>query len=46
MPGTLTLPKAACPLPALDPATAAALDKPLLVCQGGRDYQATVADDL
>jgi dienelactone hydrolase len=27
-------------------ATAAALDKPMLVLQGGRDYQVTVADDL
>ena len=27
-------------------ATAAALDKPMLICQGERDYQATVADDL
>jgi hypothetical protein len=27
-------------------ATAVALDKPMLVLQGGRDYQATVADDL
>jgi uncharacterized protein len=27
-------------------ATAAALGKPMLICQGGRDYQATVADDL
>lgn len=27
-------------------AVAAALDKPMLVLQGGRDYQATVADDL
>jgi hypothetical protein len=27
-------------------ATAAALGKPVLVLQGGRDYQATVADDL
>jgi dienelactone hydrolase len=27
-------------------ATAAALNKPILICQGGRDYQATVADDL
>jgi uncharacterized protein len=27
-------------------ATAAALGKPILICQGGRDYQATVADDL
>jgi dienelactone hydrolase len=27
-------------------ATAAALDKPMLICQGGRDYQVTVADDL
>ncbi|WP_163567976.1 alpha/beta hydrolase [Fodinicola feengrottensis] len=26
--------------------TAAALDKPLLILQGGRDYQVTVADDL
>ncbi|MDX3232381.1 alpha/beta hydrolase family protein [Streptomyces sp. ME19-01-6] len=26
--------------------TAAALDKPMLVLQGGRDYQVTVADDL
>ena len=30
-----------------DPAAAAAaLGKPLLIIQGGRDYQATVADDL
>jgi dienelactone hydrolase len=30
-----------------DPATAAAtLGKPMLIIQGGRDYQATVADDL
>jgi hypothetical protein len=30
-----------------DPAaTAAALDKPILILQGGRDYQATVAEDL
>jgi uncharacterized protein len=30
-----------------DPAaTAAALGKPMLIVQGGRDYQATVADDL
>jgi uncharacterized protein len=30
-----------------DPAaTAAALGKPMLILQGGRDYQATVADDL
>lgn len=28
------------------PAAAAALDKPMLIIQGGRDYQATVADDL
>jgi uncharacterized protein len=28
------------------PAAAAALGKPVLVLQGGRDYQATVADDL
>jgi pimeloyl-ACP methyl ester carboxylesterase len=28
------------------PAAAAALGKPLLIVQGGRDYQATVADDL
>jgi uncharacterized protein len=27
-------------------ATAAALGKRMLICQGGRDYQATVADDL
>ena len=27
-------------------ATAAALDRPMLICQGGRDYQATVTDDL
>ncbi len=27
-------------------ATAAALDKPILILQGGRDYQVTVADDL
>ncbi|RPE28480.1 alpha/beta hydrolase family protein [Kitasatospora cineracea] len=27
-------------------ATAAALDRPLLLLQGGRDYQVTVADDL
>jgi dienelactone hydrolase len=27
-------------------ATAAALDKPMLILQGGRDYQVTVADDL
>jgi hypothetical protein len=27
-------------------AIAAALDKPILICQGGRDYQATLADDL
>jgi uncharacterized protein len=27
-------------------ATAAALGKPMLICQGGRDYQATVAGDL
>jgi uncharacterized protein len=27
-------------------ATAAALGKPMLICQGGRDYQATVTDDL
>jgi dienelactone hydrolase len=26
--------------------TAAALDRPVLLCQGGRDYQATVTDDL
>ena len=26
--------------------TAAALDKPILILQGGRDYQVTVADDL
>jgi uncharacterized protein len=26
--------------------TAAALHKPMLICQGGRDYQATVTDDL
>jgi uncharacterized protein len=30
-----------------DPAaTAAALDRPMLILQGGRDYQVTVADDL
>lgn len=30
-----------------DPAaTAAALDRPILIVQGGRDYQVTVADDL
>ncbi len=30
-----------------DPAaTAAALDRPILILQGGRDYQVTVADDL
>jgi uncharacterized protein len=30
-----------------DPATAAAtLDKPMLIIQGGRDYQVTMADDL
>jgi pimeloyl-ACP methyl ester carboxylesterase len=28
------------------PATAAALDMPIFIAQGGRDYQATVADDL
>jgi dienelactone hydrolase len=28
------------------PAAAAALGKPVLIVQGGRDYQATVADDL
>ncbi|WP_255450187.1 S9 family peptidase [Skermania sp. ID1734] len=28
------------------PTVAATLDKPVLVIQGGRDYQATVADDL
>jgi len=28
------------------PAAAAALGKPMLIVQGGRDYQATVADDL
>lgn len=28
------------------PATAAALDVPVLLCQGARDYQVTVADDL
>jgi len=28
------------------PATAAALDMPILIVQGGRDYQVTVADDL
>ncbi len=28
------------------PAAAAALGKPVLVLQGGRDYQATVAEDL
>ena len=34
-------------LRAYDPtAAAAALGKPMLVLQGGRDYQATVADDL
>lgn len=27
-------------------AVATALDKPMLICQGRRDYQATVADDL
>jgi dienelactone hydrolase len=27
-------------------ATAAALDQPMLICQGERDYQATIADDL
>src|SRR6185437_12138558 len=27
-------------------ATAAALDKPMLILQGGRDYQVTVEDDL
>lgn len=27
-------------------ATAAALDRPILILQGGRDYQVTVADDL
>jgi hypothetical protein len=27
-------------------AVAAALGKPMLILQGGRDYQATVADDL
>ncbi|MEV0228251.1 alpha/beta fold hydrolase [Nonomuraea sp. NPDC050786] len=27
-------------------ATAAALDRPMLILQGGRDYQVTVADDL
>jgi uncharacterized protein len=27
-------------------ATAAALDQPILICQGERDYQATIADDL
>lgn len=27
-------------------ATAASLDKPMLILQGGRDYQVTVADDL
>ena len=27
-------------------AVAAALGKPVLILQGGRDYQATVADDL
>jgi fermentation-respiration switch protein FrsA (DUF1100 family) len=27
-------------------ATAAALDKPMLILQGGRDYQVTVKDDL
>lgn len=34
-------------LRAYDPvAVAAALDKPILILQGGRDYQSTVADDL
>ncbi|MEU4197923.1 hypothetical protein AB0E69_38925 [Kribbella sp. NPDC026611] len=34
-------------LRSFDPvATAAGLDKPILVLQGGRDYQVTVADDL
>ncbi|MBB4679620.1 alpha/beta hydrolase family protein [Crossiella cryophila] len=34
-------------LRAYDPvATAAALDKPMLILQGGRDYQVTVAEDL
>ncbi|MFD3556290.1 dienelactone hydrolase family protein [Streptomyces goshikiensis] len=34
-------------LSSYDPvATAAGLDKPLLILQGGRDYQVTVADDL
>ena len=34
-------------LRAYDPvATAAGLDKPMLILQGGRDYQVTVADDL
>ncbi|MFD0398998.1 alpha/beta hydrolase family protein [Kitasatospora sp. NPDC127121] len=34
-------------LRAYDPvATAAALDRPMLILQGGRDYQVTVADDL
>jgi dienelactone hydrolase len=28
------------------PALAATLDRPILIVQGGRDYQATVADDL
>jgi dienelactone hydrolase len=28
------------------PATAAALEIPILICQGARDYQVTVADDL
>jgi len=27
-------------------ATAAGLDKPILIIQGGRDYQVTIADDL
>jgi dienelactone hydrolase len=27
-------------------ATAAALDQPILICQGERDYQATITDDL
>ncbi len=27
-------------------ATTAALDQPILICQGERDYQATIADDL
>lgn len=27
-------------------ATAASLGQPMLICQGGRDYQATIADDL